>query len=204
MTINTVPSLPLPKNTSGRHSTSWWGLVLLIINEAVLFASLLASYFYLRFNSPSWPQDRLERPELLLPIIGTIVLISSSFVMHYAQAGIRQGNSARLRIGLMAGFILGAIFLGIQLYEYHNLPFQPDDDVYASLFYVITGIHGLHVFVGLLMNLFTQIRASTGGFTSTRYETVENIVLYWHFVDIIWIFVFTSLYLSPYIQGGVR
>jgi len=199
MTVNTVPSLPLPRNTSGRHSTSWWAFMLLIINEAVLFASLLASYFYLRFNSPSWPQDQLERPELLLPIIGTIVLLSSSFVMHYAQTGIRQGNSSRLRLGLVGGLILGVIFLAIQFYEYHTLPFQPDDDVYASLFFAITGIHAMHVLLGLLMNVFTQIRASTSGFTPTRHQTVENIVLYWHFVDIVWIFVFVSLYLSPYL-----
>jgi cytochrome c oxidase subunit 3 len=196
---NITPSLPLPTDTTGRHSTAWWGMLLLIINEAVLFASLLASYFYIRFNSPSWPQDQLERPELLLPIIGTIVLVSSSFAMHFAQRAIRQDNSRQFRLGLAIGFVLGIVFLGIQLFEYSRLPFQPDDNVYASLFFAITGIHALHVMIGLFMNLFTQVRASTDGFTANRHQTVENVVLYWHFVDLVWIFVFISLYLSPYL-----
>jgi heme/copper-type cytochrome/quinol oxidase subunit 3 len=199
MTINTIPSLPLPGDTSGRHSTAYWGMVLLIINEAVLFASLIASYFYVRFNSPSWPQDNLEHPELVLPIIGTIVLVSSSLVMHYGQLGIRRDNHAQLRLGLAGGFILGAIFLGIQIYEYNTLPFRPDDDVYASLFFTITGIHALHVTLGLLMNAFVQVRAYTGSFTAARHQSIENVVLYWHFVDVVWLFVFVSLYLSPYL-----
>jgi heme/copper-type cytochrome/quinol oxidase subunit 3 len=174
-------------------------MVLLILNEAVLFASLVASYFYLRFNSPGWPQDGLERPELALPIIGTILLVASSFVMSWGEGGIRKGNVGRLRTGLAGAFILGAVFLGVQLFEYTRTPFRPSDNVYASLFFAITGIHALHVTLGLLMNAFTQVRAGLGHFDAAHYQTVENIALYWHFVDLVWLVIFASLYLSPYV-----
>lgn len=102
-----------------------------------------------------------------------------------------------LRIGLLVTLVLGVVFLRIQLHEYQRNHFTPQTDAYGSLFYTITGFHGAHVAVGLLMIAVIQIRAWLGHFGVRRHEAVSNVALYWHFVDIVWLAVFTSLYLSP-------
>jgi heme/copper-type cytochrome/quinol oxidase subunit 3 len=189
----------LPTDLAGFRSTGWWGMILLIANEAILFASLIASYFYLRFNNPVWPFDGIKRPELLLPAIATVVLLSSSVFMHLGESGIKSDNRGRLQLMLAIAFILGAIFLGIQVYEYARSEFAPQANVYGSLFFAITGIHGLHVLGGLLLNGVIQVRTALGHFNARRYLGVENVTMYWHFVDVVWIVVFTSLYLSTYL-----
>ncbi len=184
---------------SGHRSAGSWGMLIVIINEAVIFASLVASYFYLRFNTPVWPPDGIKRPELVLPAIMTVILVSSSVAMHWSQAGIRRGNQGQLRLGLLLGFVLGLVFLGIQLYEYSRAEFGPAQNVYTSLFFTITGIHGLHVLLGLLMNFVIQVWAGLGHFNARRFVAVENVVLYWHFVDVVWLVIFASLYVSTYL-----
>jgi heme/copper-type cytochrome/quinol oxidase subunit 3 len=192
-------SVPFSSAMSGPRSTSWWGMVVLILNEAVIFASLLASYFYIRFNSVLWPPQGVKLPELTLSGVNTIILIASSFVMQWASGSIRRGEIGRLRIGLLVAFLMGALFLGIQVYEYTQLDFLPQDHAYGSLFWSITGLHAAHVLAALIMNLFLQVRAALGHFGSERSQAVENVTLYWHFVDVVWIFVFSSLFLSPYV-----
>lgn len=189
----------LPTAVSGSRSTGWWGMIILILNEAVLFAALVASYFYVRFNTPVWPPEGIKRPELILPVIMTIVLLSSSYFMHRAQRGIRNVDQQGLRVGLGIAFVLGLIFLAIQLFEYSRSEFAPQRNGYSSLFFTITGIHGLHVLVALLMNLVIQLLAYRGHFTATRFLAVENVALYWHFVDVVWLVIVASLYLSTYL-----
>jgi len=192
-------SLPLGAAVSGVRSTAWWGMVVLILNEAVIFASLLASYFYLRFNSVLWPPQGIKPPELVLSSINTVILLGSSLVMQWASNSIRRGEVTRLRTGLAIAFLMGAVFLGIQIYEYTQLEFLPQDLAYGSLFWGITGLHATHVLAGLLMNAYIQVRAAYGHFGAERHQGVENVTLYWHFVDAVWIFVFASLFLSPYL-----
>ena len=174
-------------------------MLVLILNEATIFAALLASYFYLRFNSVLWPPQGVKLPELTISSINTVILIGSSFVMQWALSSIRRGEVNRLRIGLAIAFLMGAVFLSIQIYEYTQLEFVPQDHAYGSLFWSITGLHATHVLVGLLMNAYIQVRAAYRHFGSDRYQGVENVTLYWHFVDVVWIFVFASLFLSPYL-----
>ena len=190
----------LPKDVTGTRSPAWWGMVWLIATEATLFAGLLASYFFLRFKSgPVWPPPPLDKPSLAGPVIMTVILLSSSVPMHLADMGIRKGRQSRLKIGLLLCFLLGAVFLSLQVIEYGEKlqEFTPRTNVYGSLFYTITGFHGFHVFVGLVLNAWTQVRAWKGHFDDRRHVTVQNVALYWHFVDVVWIFVFLSLYLSP-------
>jgi heme/copper-type cytochrome/quinol oxidase subunit 3 len=188
----------LPLEVAGARAPGWWAMVLMIATEATLFACLLSSYFYLRASAASWPLGDIHRPELQLPAIMTMVLLSSSVPVYWAESGIRQGNRWRLRIGLLLGFGLGALFLGLQAYEYAHKDFTLQTNAYGSLFFTITGFHGLHVFVGLLMSLFVQVRAWLGHFTQRRRLAVENFALYWHFVDAVWLFILGSLYISPY------
>ncbi|MHB8627472.1 MAG: cytochrome c oxidase subunit 3 [Aggregatilineales bacterium] len=183
----------------GAKAPGWWGMVFLILNESVLFASLIASNFYLRFNAPIWPPQGMDRPELLLPGIGTVLLVSSSIFMALAEAGIRKGNQARLRMGLAISFLLSAAFIGVQLLEYSHTPFTPQQNVYGALFFGITGLHGLHVLIGVIANGAVQVRAWSGFFSVDRHLAVQNVALYNHFVDAVWIVVFISLYLSVYV-----
>src|SRR5512142_2946382 len=99
-------TLPVGSSTTGTHSTAWWGMVILLFNEAVIFASLLASYFYLRFNSVLWPPQGVYRPELTLSSINTVILISSSLVMQWSVIGIAHGNRGRMRAGFALAFVL--------------------------------------------------------------------------------------------------
>ena len=192
-------TLPAGAVLSGARSTSWWAMVILILNETVVFGSLLASYFYIRFNSVLWPPQGVKLPELTLSSINTVLLIGSSVVIQWALNSIRQGEVGRLRAGLIIAFLMGAAFLGIQIYEYTQLGFLPRDHAYGSLFWSITGLHAAHVLAGLLMSAYVQVRAAYGHFTAERYQAVENMTLYWHFVDVVWIFIFASLFLSPYL-----
>lgn len=188
-----------PTQLLGAKAPGWWGTVFLVVNEAVLFASLIASYFYLRFNSLVWPPQGIEQPELVLPIIGTVLLVSNSFFTSFAEAGIRKGNQGRLRLGLALSFAAGAIFLGVQLLEYSRTPFTPQLNVYTALFFGITGLHGLHVLVALLVNFVVQVQAWLGYYTPQRHLGVQNLGLYTHFVDAVWLVVFVSLYLSVHV-----
>ncbi|HSH23626.1 MAG TPA: cytochrome c oxidase subunit 3 [Acidimicrobiales bacterium] len=181
------------------YPLGWWGMVVLIMTEAMIFAGLLGSYFFVRAISPTWPLDHIEPPELARISLFTVVLLGSSVPIFWAESGIRKGNQRRLRIGLLLSFLLGASFMVNLAFEYEELHFGLRDNAYASLYYAITGLHGLHVFVGLLMNLIVQIKAWQGKFSASRHLTVEIFGLYWHFVDVVWIFVFSSLYVSLHI-----
>ncbi len=180
----------------GARAPGWWGTVFLIVNEAVLFASLIASYFYIRFNTLVWPPQGIEKPELTLPIIGTVLLVSNSLFVTFAEGGIQRGNQSRLRLGLALSFVAGVVFIGVQLLEYSQLPFRPQMNVYTALFFGITGLHGLHVLVGLAASAVVQVQAWLGYFTAERHLAVQCVGLYLHFVDVVWLVVFVSLYLS--------
>ncbi|MDP8961705.1 MAG: heme-copper oxidase subunit III [Actinomycetota bacterium] len=198
-----LPGEVLPEHAEGPRAFGWWGMVWLIATEATLFALLIASYFYLRFrNGPVWPPEGIPKPELVLPLAMTAILWSSSIPVHIADKGIREGRQGRLRWGLAAGFVLGAVFLfitvGVEWPEkLHH--FTPASNVYGSLFFTITGFHAAHVLVGLLMSVWTQVRAWRGAFDETRHLTVQTFSMYWHFVDVVWAAVLATIYLSPHL-----
>jgi heme/copper-type cytochrome/quinol oxidase subunit 3 len=117
--------------------------------------------------------------------------------MWWAESGIRAGRSGRLRIGPVITIVFGAIFAAIQAVEWSKKLFGPATDAYGSLFFTITGFHGAHVIVGLIMLTFILLRASLGHFTAERHLAVSTVAIYWHFVDVVWLFVFASLFLMP-------
>lgn len=200
MTTTTAPPAVVPRATTARvRGTAWWGMMSLIATEAMIFAGLLGSYFFTQAASKEWPLGGIEPPELERASVFTVVLLASSIPVFWAEAGIRRGNVGRLRAGLFLSLLLGGAFLVNQLLEYEELTFGARDNAYGSLFYAITGLHGLHVLVGLLMNLVVQAKAWLGRVSKERHVTVTVFGMYWHFVDVIWIFVFSSLYLSPHI-----
>ena len=178
----------------------WWGMVLFVATEATLFASLLGSYFYIRFQSGTrWPPDGIEPPELTKAILMTILLLPSSLPVVWAERGIRKGRPWRLRAGLSVTMVQGLLFLGTQATEYAaNLKlFTFTTDAYGSLFYTTTTFHGFHVTVGLLMIGWLLAASLRGSFGSRHHERVRLTAIYWHFVDAVWAAIFLSLYLSP-------
>ena len=192
--------LPLPEHSSGSRAFGWWGMVWLIATESMLFAALIASYFFIRFKSgPVWPPDGLALPSLELPLVMSAILWSSSIPVHMAERAIKRGNQRGLRRGLAVGFVLGAAFISLQAVEYAEklAEFTATTNAYGSLFFIITGFHGLHVIVGLLFSVWTQIRARRGHFDENRHLTVQNFTMYWHFVDAVWVFVLAAIYISP-------
>jgi heme/copper-type cytochrome/quinol oxidase subunit 3 len=191
----TTPFESLPIGARGTRATGWWGMALLVTTEATLFAYFLFSYFYLASVAPTWPPTRA--PDLTIALPNTAILLASSGTMWWAERGITRGEQMRLRVGLLITLVLGATFLSLQGVEYHRQSITLQSGAYGGLFFTITGFHGAHVLVGLLMNVYVQLRAWLGHFTAERHLAVSNAAFYWHFVDVVWLAVFTSLYLSP-------
>ena len=186
----------LPLNPAQRSNPGWWVMVLVITTEAMLFAYFLFAYYYVgSMTVGPYPSD--GPPDLKLSLPNTVILIVSSITMWWAERGIRVGNQMRLRLGMLVTLILGIIFLVIQGIEYSHKSFAPQTNAYGGLFFTITGFHGAHVFVGLLMNVVVQIWAWRGWFDADRHLAVTNAAMYWHFVDAVWLVVFFSLYITP-------
>jgi heme/copper-type cytochrome/quinol oxidase subunit 3 len=182
------------------YPLAWWGMVTLIATEAMIFAALLSAYFFVRAGSKTWPQGGIAPPELARVWIFTAVLLASSLPIFWAEHAVRHGRTGALRIGLAVSWLMGAAFLVNQVIETAGLDFSARDNAYASLFIVITGLHGLHVIAGLVISGVVQLKARLGSFDADHHVTVSVFALYWHFVDVVWIAVFTSLYLTAHLR----
>jgi heme/copper-type cytochrome/quinol oxidase subunit 3 len=178
------------------HTTAWWGMATLIATESMVFVILLGAYFFLRASAQQWPPGGIPAPELKLTVPFSFVLWGSSAPVFYAEAAIRRGSQRGLRVGLLVSAVMGAAFLAFTLKDFADLTFGWRDNAYGSMFYTIVGLHALHVLIGLCMSVVVQIKAWQGKFSATRHVSVEVFGLYWHFVDVVWVFVFASLFLS--------
>lgn len=178
-------------------STTKFVMWLFLASEVLFFAGLISTYVLLRIVSPAWP-DVSELLNVPLVAVNTSLLLISSLTMVYAFAAIEDGNQSRLRIFLIATAVLGTIFVSIQAVEWAQLigeGVSVSNSVFGSTFYVLTGFHGLHVVIGILFLVLTIYRASRGRYSQAEHDGVELMGLYWHFVDIVWIFLFTIIYL---------
>jgi cytochrome c oxidase subunit 3 len=181
----------------GHPDHRMFGLVLFLIAESMIFFGLFSAYMIYYATMPEWPMDDIEL-ELLLPGINSIILISSSFVMHKGQSCIRNNDVKGLQLWFILTAIMGTIFLGGQLYEYAHTGFGLTDNLFSSCFYVLTGFHGLHVTAGLLFILAVLWRSrKEGHYSASKHFGVEASELYWHFVDVVWIILFILVYLLP-------
>jgi cytochrome c oxidase subunit 3 len=186
---------PPPANRSSRVDPQLLGMLLFIISEIMVFGAFFTAYFFIRVvGEAEWPGPDAELPKLIAGV-NTAILVSSSFTLHWAEACIKSDNRAGFKAGMLTTFLLGLTFLFIQINEYANLPFHPQTDAQGTIFYGLTGLHGAHVFIGLLLLLFVVIRAFRGHFSSTSHRGVEVPGIYWHFVDVMWIVVYTTVYI---------
>ena len=178
-------------------STTKFVLWLFLASEVLFFAGIISAYVLLRIVSPAWP-DVSELLNVPLVAVNTSLLLVSSLTMVYAFASIEDGNQSRLRLFLIATAVLGTIFVSIQAVEWAQLIGEGvtvSNSVFGSTFYVLTGFHGLHVIIGILFLVLTIFRAFRGRYSQAEHDGVELMGLYWHFVDIVWIFLFTIIYL---------
>jgi cytochrome c oxidase subunit 3 len=186
---------PPAANRSSRVDPQFLGMYLFIISEIMLFGAFFTAYFFFRVvKGDPWPAPGTEIP-VAVAGVNTAILLSSSLTMHWALVSAKAGNRAGMRAGLAATFFLGLTFLSVQINEYVSLGWSPQDHAQGTIFYGLTGLHGAHVTVGLLLLLFANIRANRGHFSPEEHRGVEVPGIYWHFVDVMWVFVFTALYI---------
>ncbi|MEB3178056.1 MAG: heme-copper oxidase subunit III [Nostocaceae cyanobacterium] len=173
-----------------------FGLIVFLIAEGMIFMGMFGAYLAFRSTLPSWPPEGTPELELLLPGVNTLILISSSFVIHNADSAIKKNDVKGMRTWMAITAAMGAIFLAGQAYEYFHLEFGLTTNLFASAFYVLTGFHGLHVFIGVLTILAVLWRSRTPGhYSNEKHFGMEAAEIYWHFVDVIWIILFGLLYI---------
>jgi cytochrome c oxidase subunit 3 len=206
-----------------RFSAGMWAVILFVSSEAMFFSALFTTYFYLRARIPEWEPvfqrcvaAECEKPrafidfqhgnftpvptnvfglEIPLVLINTIVLLASSLTMQLAVNAIRK-DARRAAINWLAlTVVMGAWFVLGQGYEYLTLGFLPDNSVFTAVFFTLTGFHGAHVTGGVIANALVLTRTVKGHFTSRRHLFFEAASIYWHFVDVVWIGLFTTIYI---------
>ena len=186
---------PPPANRSSRVDARVLGIMLFIISEIMVFGAFFTAYFFIRVaNGDPWPAHGTHLP-VVPTLFNTLILVSSSFTMHWAQTGIKNGNRFALKAGILTTFLLGLTFLFLQINEYANIGFAPQDHAQGTIFYGLTGLHGAHVTIGLILLLIVCIRAFRGHYTPEEHRGVEIPGIYWHFVDVMWIIVYLTVYI---------
>jgi cytochrome c oxidase subunit III len=186
---------PPEANQSSRVDARTLGMFLFIASEIMLFGSFFTAYFFVRVAAgTSWPTPGHHLP-IFVAGVNTIILVTSSFTMHWGLQAIKRGNRAGLQAGLTLTFLLGLTFLLTQILEYSRIGFAPYTDAFGTVFYCLTGLHGAHVFVGLTLLLAATIRSYRGHYSEDAHLGVEIPGIYWHFVDVMWIVVYTTVYI---------
>ncbi len=189
---------PLPIAEARYNSTAWLGVLCLIATEGSLFAYLLFSYAYAVAQHGADFLPTL-RPSFAYSLPGSVVLVSSSFVAMWGERGIRADRRGQALVGLGGAAAMGALFVVLELLEWRSESFTLSSRAYGSFFFTITGFHMAHVVVGVACLTAVTAWSALGYFGPRRHAHVANAVTYWHFVDVVWVFVFTAFYLAPYI-----
>lgn len=170
------------------------GLPIFILSEIFIFLSLFSSYWLLRLGFDSWPPEGTPHIDKMLPLVMTVILVSSSITCHVAEEKLEHGDLSGFNKWWVYTIILGSVFLGCTIYEWNHLislDFIPSTNAYSTAFYTITGFHASHVLVGLGAFVAVLIPALSG---RTNKTFVNCVSVYWHFVDVIWFFVASQIY----------
>jgi heme/copper-type cytochrome/quinol oxidase subunit 3 len=173
-----------------------FGMVLFLASELMLFGSLFAAYFFLRANTAVWPPEGVE-VEMVSPSVATVILTASSFTLLFALRALERGNSGRFRVLVWWTLALGAAFLAIKAYELSAAPFGIGSHAYGSLWFTILSAHALHLAAGMVLLLVMLSRAAprSSKIRPTGHQTAEAVGYYWHFVDVVWLAIFTTLFI---------
>jgi cytochrome c oxidase subunit III len=188
---------PPPANRSSRVEPALLGMLLFIISEVMVFGAFFTAYFFIRIVAEPGGWFPIDGKDLPVAVAGvnTAILVSSSLTLHWAQTSIKNGNRFGLQAGMTATFLLGLTFLFIQINEYVHIGFAPQDNAQATVFFSLTGLHGAHVTIGLILLGMVTVRAFRGHFSPEHHHGVEIPGIYWHFVDVMWVVVYTTVYI---------
>jgi heme/copper-type cytochrome/quinol oxidase subunit 3 len=191
------PSKQPPREAALRRTArpnGWWGMAMLVATEATLFATLIASYFYLRFKAVAWPPAGVEPPDVVVPIVLAAVLVSTSVPMQLAQAAVRRERLGATRAFLLLALLVQAGYLGVQIARFVDSldRFTPQQNAYGSIYYTLLGAHHAHVLAGIALDVWLLGKLSRG-LTNYRLIATESIVLYWHFVNVLAVAVTATL-----------
>jgi len=180
---------------AARGSTSpVLGMTLFVASEAMFFAAFFGAYFTIYAATTVWPPLRIPIPDLPIPSIATTLLISSSFFLQAGVRAARRGDAQRVNRWLGVTIVLGIAFLTLQMVDYSRIGFSIHDGTYASLFFVMTGLHTAHVLGGVLFMMLVFAQSRTGQLSGEHHEPLEAAAIYWHFVDIVWVGLFLVFY----------
>jgi cytochrome c oxidase subunit III len=182
----------------GGISSSLLGMVLFIASEVMFFGGLFGAYFTIRSAASEWPPPDTPHLTTWYAAVLTAILVSSSVTMQFGVWAIRRNQQRQLILWLAVSLVLGVVFLIGQGYEYSTLiqeGMSLSSGVFGSTFYTLTGFHGAHVAGGAAFILIVLLRARSGQFTARYHDTVEMASYYWHFVDVVWIGLFSTIYL---------
>jgi cytochrome c oxidase subunit 3 len=185
----------------GRLDTTLIGVLLFITSEVMFFSGLFAAYFTVRAaHGDPWPPEGFE-PELPIALVLLAILLTSSVTMENSVRRIKAGDRTGLVRGLTVTLVLGALFLLGQLYDYSTLGFGVSSGIYGTVFYTLTGFHGAHVFGGVIAIAVMLFRGMAGQFSARHHAAIEGVSWYWHFVDVVWIALVTTIYILPRLGG---
>ncbi len=198
-------ALSVPKNLPvgpiGRHGVGWWGVGTLVATEGALFVYLLFGYYYTAATAGTgWLLERT--PDLKLAAPNTLLLLASSVVAWFGERGVLRHNRTQALLGFGVAFLMGSAFVAVQWLEWRAKTYGIGESSYASLYFTTTGFHIAHVIVGLAVLAAIFLWTALDYFSPRRRLVVSAGVLYWHFVDVVWLFVFGTYYLTPYLGFG--
>nr|UPL65860.1 cytochrome c oxidase subunit III [Onymocoris hackeri] len=177
-----------------------WGMILFIVSEILFFTSFFWAFFHSSVSPTieigmNWPPINVKTfNPMQIPLLNTIVLITSGMSMTWAHHAIMNNKLNKTTQGLMMTSMLGLYFTVLQGYEYYESMFSISDSVYGSCFFMATGFHGIHVIIGTLFIITCTMRHMMSHFSSTHHFGLEAAAWYWHFVDVVWLFLYISIY----------
>jgi heme/copper-type cytochrome/quinol oxidase subunit 3 len=194
MSLVVSPPVTIPRRVIEDRGT--WAMYMFIATEAMLFVSLFFSYYYLGHTQPTWPP---EPPEYRLALVMLAILLTSSVVLYWGEEQMKHDRRGAARAATLLTIVLGIVFAFIQAKEYanHLKKLLPTTDAYGSIFYTITSVHAAHLLLGLLMLAYVLLLPQADSHEKPPHRALHNAGLYWHFVDLIWVFIVALLYVWP-------
>ena len=176
------------------------GFLLFLVSDVVLFSSFIFAYLYMRNSGQGWPPPGIKRPDVALAAVNSAILFGSGATMHYALESWKRGNFMRYAWLLLSTIVLGALFLGGQAIEYTKLYMQEHvswagSGIFGASFFTLTGMHGFHVLCGIIYLTVLLLQSVHGVYTDKKFFGLTAGTLYWHFVDVIWVVLFSIFYL---------